>query len=480
LPKHQEQQNNYDSVGMVALAIDKIEALAPDQASLSAAVKLKASSWPLLAIDSSAAFAWGECQGSGSTPYRVCIQLSDLGYKCSCPSRKFPCKHSLGLMLQFAKSPQGFTTASLPDWVSDWSGRRRGPSEKKEETAKPKASIDEAMLVEPEKPRDEAAEARAAAQRDRNRAQREDAILAGLDELDRWIEDALNRGLAGFMGEAAERCRTLAQRLTDAKAPAIATALDALPSQIMEQPEYLRQAALIEALGDLHLLAEAYRRQDKLPEGLRHDVRRLVGWTMERQALLDEPTALRVNAQWTVIACQSEIQPDKLRRTETWLIGETANQTHAAVLFDFVPVAASSASLPFLPGERFNAELAYYPSAAPLRAVIAQRGNQADGRHLPDTTLSLAEVLNKLDELRAQQPWLRQWPVSISAPDILRDDRNGLWLREGEAFIPLSQKCYEEAVPLTGTTISKLTGLWDGRHLTPTAAETSWGLWFKS
>jgi SWIM zinc finger len=464
----------------MALAIDKIEALAPDQASLSAAVKLKASSWPLLGVDASATFAWGECQGSGSTPYRVCIQLSDLGYKCTCPSRKFPCKHSLGLMLQFSNSPQGFATGSVPEWVSDWSGRRRGPSEKKEDASKPKASLDEAMVVEPEKPRDAASEARAAAQREKNKTQREDAILAGLDELDRWIEDALNRGLAGFMGEAAERCRTLAQRLTDAKAPALATALDALPGQIMEQPEHQRQAVLIEALGDFHLLAQAYRRQDKLPEGLRQDVRRLVGWTMARQELLEEPAALRVSAQWTVIACQSEIQPDKMRRTETWLIGEKAGETHASVLFDFVPVAAASNSLPFLPGERFDAELAYYPSAAPLRAIIAQCGNQTDGRHLPDLAFSLVDVLNRLDEKRIQQPWLRQWPISVSTPKILRGDKSGLWLRGGDACIPLSPKCFEEAFPLTGTTINKLTGLWDGRHLMPTAAETSWGLWFKS
>jgi uncharacterized Zn finger protein len=464
----------------MALAIDKIEALAPDQASLSAAVKLKAVSWPLLAVDASATFAWGECQGSGSTPYRVCIQLSDLGYKCTCPSRKFPCKHSLGLMLQYSKSHQSFATDVIPDWVSDWSGRRRGPTEKKEEVTKRRVSLDEAMVVEPEKPRDEAAEARAAAQRDRNKAQREDAILAGLDELDRWIEDALNRGIAGFMGEAAERCRTLAQRLTDAKAPALATALDALPSQIMEQPEQMRQTALIEALGDFHLLAEAYRRQDKLPEGLRQDVRRLVGWTTERQALLDEPQTLRVNAQWTVIACRSEIQPDRMRRTETWLIGEAANDTHAAVFFDFVPVAASSASLPFLPGERFDAELAYYPSAAPLRAVIAERGTQVDGRHLPDKAFSLNEVLTTLNDMRIKQPWLRQWPISISVPEISRDDRNGLWLRDGETCIPLSPKCFDEAIPLTGAQLTKLIGLWDGRYLTPTAAETSWGLWFKS
>ncbi len=191
------------------IAIEKLEAMAPDQASLLAAVKIKPSAWQVSGIDSTREFAWGECQGSGSTPYRVCLQLSDLGYKCTCPSRKFPCKHSLGLMLLLAKSPQTFTTATTPDWVMDWVARRRPGSsvEKKAEQSKPKASLDETLSTEPEQQRDEKSEARAVQQRERLKAQREEAILAGLDELDRWIEDTLTRGLASFMGEAAQRCR---------------------------------------------------------------------------------------------------------------------------------------------------------------------------------------------------------------------------------------------------------------------------------
>jgi hypothetical protein len=67
------------------LALEKIAALAPDQPSIDAARKLlKPGSWPRLAWDD-AELVRGECQGSGATPYHA-------GYKCSCPSRKFPCK----------------------------------------------------------------------------------------------------------------------------------------------------------------------------------------------------------------------------------------------------------------------------------------------------------------------------------------------------------------------------------------------------
>ena len=81
------------------IELSKIEELAPDQASLSAAAKLKKPGpWSLLGCDDAAGLIWGECQGSGSSPYRVMCSEADYGYKCTCPSRKFPCKHSLALM----------------------------------------------------------------------------------------------------------------------------------------------------------------------------------------------------------------------------------------------------------------------------------------------------------------------------------------------------------------------------------------------
>src|SRR5882757_3771104 len=112
----------------MVLSLAKIEALAPDQAALDAARKLfKPAAWPTLACDD-AGLVWGEAQGSGATPYRVVISEADAGYKCTCPSRKFPCKHSLALMWIRAEGKLAFATGSPPQWVNDWLSRRRGPS----------------------------------------------------------------------------------------------------------------------------------------------------------------------------------------------------------------------------------------------------------------------------------------------------------------------------------------------------------------
>jgi len=84
-----------------------VESLAPDQASLTAASKLaKAAKW--LSLSCEGDLWWGECQGSGANPYRTVVDSGVVGYKCTCPSRKFPCKHSLALMWIAAQSPGDF------------------------------------------------------------------------------------------------------------------------------------------------------------------------------------------------------------------------------------------------------------------------------------------------------------------------------------------------------------------------------------
>ena len=83
---------------------EQILKLAPDAASAKAAQGLLApKKWTSLGVDETA--IWGACQGSGSNPYQTQIDLAEPAFKCSCPSRKFPCKHALALFLLFAEQP---------------------------------------------------------------------------------------------------------------------------------------------------------------------------------------------------------------------------------------------------------------------------------------------------------------------------------------------------------------------------------------
>jgi hypothetical protein len=468
----------------MGLTVRKIEELAPDQASLNAASKLrKPAKWPLLAGDSGKTLLWGECQGSGSTPYRVMVALGDLGYKCTCPSRKFPCKHVLALLWTYVDEAGSFAGQDTPDWVNDWLGRRRpkssaAPKRAAGDGARARAST---AAVEPDAPveRDEKSEARARAQSERLRAAREASIRTGLDELQLWITDQLDRGLAAFLPAAFQHCRQAAQRLADAKAPGLSTWLDALPGRLLALPEAIRLDAAIEALGSLYLLIEAYRRQDTLPPALQADVRRLVGWTQQRDALLADPGAPRVKARWSVVATRSEVQPDRLRRVETWLArAGPGDGPRFAVLMDFTPVGTGSAASPFSTGEAFEAELVYYPSAAPLRAVIAERGSACPDGDWPAAATALPLQIERYRDDLARLPWLGDWPCAVrDAVVATGPDGMVLYDRPGGVALPITSGEMETLLPLVGLEDVTVFGLWDGRFLSLQTAHTPLGLW---
>jgi hypothetical protein len=471
----------------MSLTLQRIEGLAPDQESLAAARKLlKPSSWPALAEGEG--LIWGECQGSGATPYRVVVHEADAGYKCTCPSRKFPCKHALALMWMRADKPASFAPATVPDWVKDWLSRRRGasaaPNKADEETKKPKArpSIGLTEVPEAEAKPDPKAEQRAAAARERNKLEREAAVLAGLEDLDTWLSDQVQHGMAHFVAQAAHACRTIAQRLVDAKAPGLAGRLDALPARLFTLPGPARPSSAIRELGQIYLISQAYRRASHLPESLAEDARQAVGWSITREALLNDAEALRVDGKWLVFAVLAEAQPDRLRRVETWLWRQSAgDQTpHCAVLIEFVPIATGAATGGYLVGDQIDAELCFYRSTFPLRAQIATLNRGAEQSSAPLTLPSerLGVSYANYERALARLPWLGTIPLSFQSAGVRRNGEQ-LYLLDDESglSLPLHSSQTYYALPLASLDRIDGLGLWNGYDFTLAWAETQLGRW---
>ena len=61
----------------------------------------------------------GECRGSGKNPYNTSADFSGETqvFRCSCPSRQFPCKHSLALMME-RLSGKNFETSDIPEDIA--------------------------------------------------------------------------------------------------------------------------------------------------------------------------------------------------------------------------------------------------------------------------------------------------------------------------------------------------------------------------
>jgi len=475
----------------MSLTVQRIEGLAPDQDSLAAARKLlKPSSWPTLAEGEG--LVWGECQGSGATPYRVVVHEADAGYKCTCPSRKFPCKHALALMWMRAEKSAAFAPANVPEWVKDWLSRRRGtataPSKAGDESKKPKArpSIRLTEIPGAEADADPKAEQRAAAARERNRLEREAAVLAGLDDLDTWLSDQVQHGMASFVAQAAQACRTIAQRLVDAKASGLAGRLDGLPTRLFTLP--VTGASLSCDTGtrtNLFDISQAYRRAPELPELLGADARQAVGWSITREALLNDPEASRVNGKRLVFAVFSEVQPDRLRRVETWLWRQSGGNEmqQSAVLIDFVPISTGTAAGGYLVGDHIDAELSFYPSTIPFRAQVATLKGGAEQRseplHLPNESLSVSYA--NYERALAQLPWLGTIPMSFRSASVRRNgEQLYLYDDEGGLSLPLNPSQPSHALALASLDRIDGIGLWNGYEFTLAWAETPLGRWVRS
>ena len=105
----------------MSLSLEQVLALAPDASAAAAGRKLGTPA-PWQNLGGNDDVYWGECKGSAL--YQVRVARADLAAKCTCPSRKVPCKHTLGLLVLAATMPSALIATQPPEWVMEWLLRR--------------------------------------------------------------------------------------------------------------------------------------------------------------------------------------------------------------------------------------------------------------------------------------------------------------------------------------------------------------------
>jgi hypothetical protein len=451
----------------MGLTRSAIEAMAPDQGALTAAAALlKPAKWASRAR--AGALIWGECQGSAANPYRVVADTEDAGTKCTCPSRKFPCKHALALMWMFVEDEAAYRPAELPDWVAEWLARRRkgpapaGPRAGKSLAAASKPAPNAASGTEALDPESEERRKAAAAKR---AVETRQSVRAATEDLEVWIADQLRIGLTGFLADVGARCRRIASRLVDAKAGALASRIDEMPARLLALPAVERGAAAIAELGKLVILTRAWRAAPDDPE-----LHREVVSAETREAVLSDPRALRVSSIWEVLGERIQTRRDGLVSQATWLLNLRPGPQHFALLLDFFPASAGRRGSA-VTRARFAAELSFYPARAPLRAVIAAH-HEAD-----EETNGWPEAPSDAFADHAAQalvsPWLSEYPLLLPEGRICADPGGRAWWRSARGdWAPLR----DSPPPLAlGAAIERAAGLWDGARLSLIAARTNWG-----
>lgn len=370
----------------MALTTEGVIALAPDDASARAARGLTSpSKWPLLGANDLA--VWGECQGSGSKPYQTQVDLSGPAFRCSCPSRKFPCKHGLALLLIQAQSPDLFEAKDAPAWVNEWLSSRVEKAQKKEERQIEKA----AAPVDPQ----------AAAKREAQRWQR---MEAATHELQRWLTDQLTNGLGALDAESFKTWQTMAARMVDAQAPGLGMRLRDAAAGVRQGEDWPEQT--LARLGMLQLVCDAMARRSSLSEPLQAELRTVLGWPHDKADVL--AAGERVRDRWTVLGVATEERDDKLTERRVWLQGEQTGRR--AWVLDHV-FGGRGFEQAWVTGTSIEGTLAYFPGANALRALPAEMPGATQCAVWPTTTLK--EEWQRVAQRVAANPWVNWHPVVI-------------------------------------------------------------------
>ncbi|SMC27840.1 SWIM zinc finger [Andreprevotia lacus DSM 23236] len=423
------------------LTEQQVLALAPDSGSAGNGKKLaQAKNWPTLGRSTRA--LWGECQGSGSKPYQVRVDLADYASKCSCPSFKFPCKHAIGLLVLTANQPGLVQENGEPEWVGDWLDKRGETAAKKEAKAAAKA----------EAPVDEAAQQKRAAKRN-------ERVGDGLAALQLWLEDQMRNGLARLPAEGPGLFEQQAARLVDAQAATLAgrvRALADLPGGPADWPQQL-----LSELGRLALTIRAFERIDSLPPELQHSLRAAVGFTVKEEDVLAAATPQR--DEWLVIG-QALDEDERVRVQRSWLQGRHSGQI--ALLLQFA-VGTQPFAQRWLPGSSFAAELAFWPGALPQRAMLKGTAEPAAAPTAFTHRHSIDSLLQHAAQALASQPWLER--VALVLADLVPVHQNERWYAvqpDGQA-LPLAAGDYWHWLAMGGGVPRDTAVEWDGHTLRP-------------
>ena len=452
-------------------SVEQVAAIAPTPAALAAAEPLTADRrWATSGCDARA--VWGRCLGSGAEPYDTMVDHTltgaGSGWRCTCPSRRQPCKHALALLLRWVRG--GVPEAGAPPAVARWLARRgdavEAPADVGPDTApgaEPSPSGDSPDAGDDGPPAPPAGPDRDAL--DRSRDDRVARMLAGLADLDRWLADRMRNGLADPALARYDTWDTLAARLVDARAGALANRVRRLAGLVGASPDW--HSDVLAELGTLHLLAQAGSRIGALPGALADAAATAAGWQVRQADVL----ATAPDTDDWLVAGRSDHREDRIEVRRVWLYGTASRRW--AMLLSF---AAYQQVLDdsFTVGTLVRAEIHRYPGGS-LRALAGRRDADplalgATAQAVAASALDVTAACDAIGRAVAAEPWLERFPATVRATPTREPGPTGRWLLADSAgAVPLADGTRPLAMLLAASAGSEVvvTVEWTPRGVVP-------------
>ncbi|HYH77441.1 MAG TPA: SWIM zinc finger family protein [Arthrobacter sp.] len=397
---------------------ERVVNAAPDASSLTAARKL-ANPGPWSDTGSNDVLVWGKCQGSGKTPYQVSVDTAAPAYRCSCPSRKFPCKHALALLLLWSRGEAADGGEEAAGFAREWAQQRAE-----------RATVRERRQTE--QPVDPAAQAK-------RLADRMALMDAGIEDFARWLTDLVRAGLASARTQPYSWWDGVAARLVDAQLPGLAEQVRAMGSDVHARTDWTDH--LLRRAGRWWAVTKAWRMRDTLAPDELADLRVAVGWAVPTA---DVQGTEALHGPWLVLGAHRS-DDGRLQQQRTWLRRPDGT---VVVVLDFAAQSEALAT-PQLAGALLDATVARYPGSGQRRAMFTSPVDPLGMAASLGEGGSISQALEAESGAVAVSPWRDRHPVLLGGVRVCPDG-NG-WLRDesGDA-LPLVDAPLESLLALTG------------------------------
>ncbi len=346
--------------------------------------------WQLLAHGSFNAqqFVWGITLTLKKKPLYTLISLNDKTAVCSCKSHKFPCRHSLGLLLLLHENPVAFSDTKPNKWVIEQQKRHQYSQKRRQQQVAAKTS-----LVN-------------------NQDQHLQRIMNGVAELELWLRDLIRHGLATLPDRPKAYWVEMADRMVDAEAPLLAKKLRQMSRIPLKNPEWPQQ--YLQQLGQLFLLTQGFKQWQALPIETQSDLKIAVGWLPNPLIYSTE----MAEDEWLIMGRTRQLI-NKQQWQQTWLWGINSNRSAMIIQ----TIRSNKPNGRFHPtGSTLSGTLHFAPSHYPLLA---------DGVDLKITDLSthhaigfdsIEHAMQTFIQAQTANPWLTEFPIVLKSMQLLRNN----------------------------------------------------------
>ncbi len=328
---------------------EQVDNLAPDAPSIKAGGKVFAKGIGNVCCSSRA--IWVEIQGSGKKPYFTQLDREDIAFKCSCPSRKFPCKHGLALGYHLSSfGEDSVTDMDEPIWVSEWIDKRRTKSTATVSKVVSKKSIEK---------------------KEKNKQNRWVDASSDIEYIERWLQDSIKKGLLDFPNKRPSDWDKITKAMVDKKLTGINIYIRQL--SIIDYSSFWEDEVL-RILRKLHLLVKTIRSHESLDSEFKSQLAQSLGWYQTKQELLDDDTTEVIDDIWIVLKVDYQ-EDDNLKSRKVYLYGCSSNRW--AYILDFSFAGRGFGDV-YIQENYIQAKLAFYGGIIKQRAVLKVRGQNSD------------------------------------------------------------------------------------------------------